>query len=59
MDRGTLIQKLKDLVKEIKPTLVRKKEQVKGIIWVVENDIMPTYPYVYKKILKAVRKQYK
>ena len=59
MDREELIEKLKELAKELKPSLVRRKEQIKGIIWILENTIPSNIRYEYEGMFSQIKKHYK
>jgi hypothetical protein len=53
-----LIDKIAKIRKSLKPSLVRKQEQLKGIEWLFASGLIGWNIYNEPEILKAIRKRY-
>lgn len=54
-DNGTLVEKLEKIEKSLNPTLVRRKEQIKGIVWFLETGLKRK---TNREILYEVKKRF-
>lgn len=54
MKKDELIEEIIRIGKKLKPTLVRRKEQLKGILWLIEVSNV----YNYDGILEKIKEKY-
>lgn len=61
ISKEELIKKIEKVKDKLKPSLVRKKEQLKGMVWLINNSkLIDKFlePKEVKKLLKEIKKKY-